>query len=189
VGGAVLTWNRGWMGWTALALLLPLPLLAFLLQERMRSALGGTTGRLGRVVSKGMTGLPGTPALFWWTWLWTGVNWGVKLLVFAWILSTFASLPLGTALLGSVTGEMSSVLPIHGVAGAGTYEAGVAAGLLPLGAEAATALRGAVNLHLFVLGASLLSGALALLLPVRKRQGPDGATPGADGTGESREDS
>ena len=53
------------------------------------------------------------------------MNWTVKLLVFAWILRSFIALPFTTALLASVTGEASSVLPFHGLAGAGTYEAGV----------------------------------------------------------------
>ena len=122
-------------------------------------------GRPGRILTSGVAGLPTTPALFWATWGWTAVNWGVKLLVFAWILRAFAPMTLGAAFLGSVTGELSSVLPFHGLAGAGTYEAGIMAGLLPLGIDLESALRGAVNLHLFVLGASVLSGLLALVLP------------------------
>jgi hypothetical protein len=114
------------------------------------------------------------------------VNWAVKLLVFAWILRTFIAVSYPTALLGSVTGELSSVLPIHGVAGAGTYEAGVAVGLLPRGVEARTALEGGVNLHLFVLGASLLSGALALLIPVEPKEPVREPAVGDPETGESR---
>ncbi|MGW8266557.1 MAG: lysylphosphatidylglycerol synthase transmembrane domain-containing protein [Longimicrobiales bacterium] len=189
LGGAALSWRWGWAAWMAVAVLLPLPFLAFLLQERIRRTLSATTGRRGEILAKGMTGLPRTRAVFWWTWLWTGVNWAVKLLVFAWILRAFTSVPLGPALLGSVAGEISSVLPIHGVAGAGTYEAGVAAGLLPFGVGPETALRGGVNLHLFVLGASLLSGALALFLPVRPRHGPGDSSLGPPGTGEPRLDS
>ena len=189
LGGAVLSWERGWAGWALVAALLPIPLLAFVLQERVRATPGARGGRLGSVLEKAMTGLPRTRAVFWWTWLWTGVNWAVKLLVFAWILGRFAALPFGTSLLGSITGEISSVLPIHGVAGAGTYEAGVAMGLLPLGTDAAAALRGGVNLHLFVLGASLLSAALALLLPVREPRRQGEADSGVRETGESREDS
>ncbi len=39
------------------------------------------------------------------------------------------------------------------------------AALVPLGVDARQALAGAVNLHLFVLGTTLILGALALLLP------------------------
>lgn len=176
MGTALLFWDQGLLGIGVPSLLLPLPLLAYRFQERIRPVPGAPRGRLGGILEKAMTGLPRTPSVFWWTWIWTCVNWGVKLLAFAWILRMFTSLPYGTALLGSITGEVSSVLPIHGVAGAGTYEAGVAVGLLPLGVGAETALRGGVNLHLFVLGCSLLSGALAVLLPVRG--GKDSAGPG-----------
>jgi hypothetical protein len=92
-------------------------------------------------------------------------------MVFAWVLRAFTPMRLSTALMGSVTGELSSVLPFHGLAGAGTYEAGVMAGLLPLGIAPGPAVTGAVNLHLFVLGASVLSGTLALLLPRKRGMG------------------
>ena len=96
-------------------------------------------------------------------------------MVFAWILRTFSPMPFSYALLGSATGELSSVLPFHGIAGAGTYEAGVLAGLVPLGVEMEAALKAAVNLHLFVLGASILAGALAALVPFAGRK-PDETT-------------
>jgi len=189
LGGIVLAWDRGWTAWGSVVLLLPLPFLAFLLQERIRRGLPDKRGRVGGLLERGMTGLPGNRAVFWWTWLWTGVNWAVKLGVFAWILRSFTSIPFGISLLGSVTGEISSVLPFHGVAGAGTYEAGVAVALLPFGVEAEAALRGGVNLHFFVLGASLLSGALALLLPVPPRHGGEGTDPGVFRPGEPGLDS
>jgi uncharacterized membrane protein YbhN (UPF0104 family) len=170
LASALLLRGRGVLGYAVTGLLIPLPFLAFLLQERIRPLRAPSGGRLGRILEKGIGGLPGRPSVFWWTWLWTCVNWGVKLLAFAWILRMFTSLPYGTALMGSLTGEVSSVLPVHGVAGAGTYEAGVALGLLPLGVGAEAALRGGVNLHLFVLGVSLLGGAIALLLPVQGRR-------------------
>ena len=98
-------------------------------------------------------------------WFWTLFNWVVKLAVFAWILILFAPLlSPAVALLGAIGGDLTSVLPVHGVAGAGTYEAGVMAALLPFGVPAAQALMAAVNLHLFMLGLSLAGGALALAL-------------------------
>jgi uncharacterized membrane protein YbhN (UPF0104 family) len=167
LGALVFTTGRGLWIWTLPLVLAPLPILGFRLQawlqNRVRSngrnPLGGVTW---------LEGLPQTPALVMKTWLWTAVNWSVKLLVFAWILRAFVPLSYPTALLGSITGELSSVLPIHGLAGAGTYEAGILAALLPLGIEMEAALAGAVNLHLFVLGASILSGGLAFLVPVGK---------------------
>ena len=95
--------------------------------------------------------------------LWTFANWTLKLAVFAWLLSQFLPLPYFQAWIGATSGEMSSVLPIHGIAGAGTYEAGILAGLLPWGIEKTSALAAAVNLHLFVLGCTFLLTALLLL--------------------------
>jgi len=189
LGAVALLSGHGPALWGAVVLLLPLPYLAYILQGRLRAATPGGTNRIEELIRRGLDGLPGTPATFWWTWLWTAVNWGVKLLVFAWILRSFTAVPFGTALLGSVTGEISSVLPIHGVAGAGTYEAGVALGLLPLGVDAETALRGGVNLHLFVLGASLLSGGMALLIPMAGRGRTTPESDKASAPGEPNEDS
>ncbi|VAW96580.1 hypothetical protein MNBD_GAMMA20-1008, partial [hydrothermal vent metagenome] len=56
-------------------------------------------------------------------------------------------------------------------AGAGTFEAGVVAALLPFGIDAKTALQAAVNLHLFILGSTLLAGLLSLALPARRQSG------------------
>ncbi len=117
-------------------------------------------------IAKAKAGLPQTPSALWRAWLWTLLNWLVKLTVFAWILSLFAPapIPFPVAVLGTTGGDLTSILPIHGVAGTGTYEAGVVAILLPFEIPAETALVAAVNLHLFMLGLSLASGLWALVL-------------------------
>ena len=53
----------------------------------------------------------------------------------------------------------------------GTYEAGVVMGAAFSGVTVEALLQGAVNLHLFVLGASLLGGGVSLLPWGRCRQG------------------
>ncbi len=170
--GAVVLYARGGQAvWLAVACLTLLPFLAYRAQERLMARLRDREGRVARVMRKGLMGLPSSPACFWMTWLWTGTNWTAKLLAFGWILQTFVPMPYPVALLGSITGEISSVLPVHGLAGAGTYEAGVMASLVPLGVRADAALAGAVNLHLFILGASVLAAALAMLLPVGPKPG------------------
>ena len=193
LGALVLLSGKNPEGWLVAAFLAPLPVAVFLTQEGLRTRVENRGGLLGRVLAKGLAGLPSTPGLFWATWGWTVVNWGVKLLVFAWILRAFAPMSLSAALLGSVTGELSSVLPFHGLAGAGTYEAGVIAGLVPLGVGLESALAGAVNLHLFVLGASVLSGLLALALPNGRLssspQTPDSSGSAAQETRENDVDS
>jgi uncharacterized membrane protein YbhN (UPF0104 family) len=168
LGTAVLSLRQGTLVWLLALLLAPLPYGIFRAQEWLRLRLARREGRLSKVGREALEGLPTTPGLFWRTWLWTAVNWTVKLLVFAWILRAFTPMPFSYALLGSTTGELSSVLPFNGIAGAGTYEAGIMASLVPLGVEIGSALKGAVNLHLFVLGASILAGVLAAPFPLTR---------------------
>ena len=85
------------------------------------------------------------------------------------MLLYFLSAEVWEILFGVMGAELSSVLPFHGIAGSGSYELAVMAALLPLGIEAETALAGAVNLHLFLLGVTLLLGVLALLLPAGRK--------------------
>ena len=172
LGIAVLSWERGALGWLLALLLAPIPYGIFRAQEWLRLRLRDREGRISKMGREALLGLPTNSRLFWKSWLWTAVNWTVKLMVFATILRTFTPMPFSHALLGSTTGELSSVLPFNGIAGAGSYEAGVLAGLIPLGVELEAALKAAVNLHLFVLGASILAGALAALVPFAGRE-PD----------------
>jgi len=99
--------------------------------------------------------------------LWTALAWTTKLLAFALVLGYFLEAEAWEILLGVMGAELSSILPFHGIAGSGSYELAVMTALLPSGIDAGTTLAGAVNLHLFLLGVTLLLGALAFLLPVR----------------------
>ena len=119
--------------------------------------------RAARLLEGAWAGVPRADAVFWRTYGWTLANWALKLFVFAWLLMLFAPLQLSSALLGAIGGEMTSVLPVHGIAGVGTYEAGVVAALAPGGMGVEMLVRAAVNLHLFVLGVTLGAGALAFL--------------------------
>jgi uncharacterized membrane protein YbhN (UPF0104 family) len=98
---------------------------------------------------------------------WTALIWISKLIAFALMLRYFLSAALWQILFGVMGAELSSVLPFHGIAGSGSYELAVVAALSPLGVDPSAALAGAVNLHLFLLGVTLILGALALLLPAR----------------------
>lgn len=166
--------GQGWpvaLGLPVLVLWLPLPWLAFHYSRRLQRRFGDHSRsawaqRLGRLLQ----GLPREAGAFWRAWGWTFVNWLVKLGAFAWVLQWFIPIPYRAALFGALVGDLTSVLPIHGVAGAGTYEAGVVAGLLPYGVAAQPALAAAVNLHLFLLGTTLAGGALSLFLEGRRRE-------------------
>ena len=143
-----------------------LPLLLFWGQGHWQRALQRKTapGKFHSLLQKILSSLPQSRSDFWRAWAWTVITWTVKLAVFAWVLLLFIDIAPTAALMGVIGGDLTSVLPIHGVAGMGTYEAGVIAGLMPYGITPQNALPAAVNLHLFLLGSTLAGGAASLLL-------------------------
>ncbi len=98
-------------------------------------------------------------------WLWTVSNWSVKLAAQAWLLAALLATGLAQGAAGALGAELAAILPIQGVAGFGTYEAGAAAALLPVGIAFEDGLRAALVLHLFVIACALGTGALAWLFP------------------------
>ncbi|WP_295402395.1 lysylphosphatidylglycerol synthase transmembrane domain-containing protein [uncultured Thiocystis sp.] len=96
---------------------------------------------------------------------WTALIWTLKFAAFTSLLKFFLPLDLWRLLAGVMGAELSSVLPFHGIAGSGSYELAAVAALAPLGVDPKLALAGAVNLHLFLLGSTLILGGLAFLLP------------------------
>jgi hypothetical protein len=129
---------------------------------------GGLVGRISRIFAG--TG-PASPALLARVYFWTALTWTTKFMAFTLVLGHFLPLDLWRVLVGVLGAELSSVLPFHGIAGSGSYELAVVAALMPLGVSAEAALAGAVNLHLFVLGVTLLLGLGALLLPAGNGRG------------------
>jgi hypothetical protein len=97
-------------------------------------------------------------------WVWTIANWSVKLAAQAFLLATLlpAAVPLGAA--GVLGAELAAILPVQGVAGFGTYEAGAAAAMLPHGIPFEDGLRAALALHLFVIACAVGVGGLAWLV-------------------------
>lgn len=98
-------------------------------------------------------------------WLWTVSNWTVKLAAQAWLLGALLGARLDIGAAGALGAELAAILPIQGVAGFGTYEAGAAAALLPSGIAFDTGLRAALALHLFVIACAVTAGAIASLFP------------------------
>jgi uncharacterized membrane protein YbhN (UPF0104 family) len=131
-------------------------------------------GRLRGVLLFLLAAAPGGAGLLARLYLWTLLTWATKLLAFVLVLGHFVPAAAWQLLAGVLGAELSSVLPFHGVAGAGSYELTGMAALVPLGVEVEAALAGAVNLHLFLLGSTLLLGAVALALPT-----PAAAVPAA----------
>lgn len=168
LGGAALLALHGWslpLVSVGLLLWLPLPWLLFHFSRRGERWLGRSDqSTLRRRAADLLQGLPQSSGAFWRAWGWTLANWLVKLLAFAWVLQLFIELDWSTAWMGAIGGDLTSVLPVHGIAGAGTYEAGVVAGLLPYDVSAQEALAAAVNLHLFLLGTTLAGGAMSVAM-------------------------
>ncbi|MCK6374306.1 MAG: flippase-like domain-containing protein [Zoogloea sp.] len=98
-------------------------------------------------------------------WVWTIANWTVKLAAQAWLLAALIPAALDVGAAGALGAELAAILPIQGVAGFGTYEAGAAAALLPSGVPLQAGLQAALALHLFVIACAVTSGAIAWLFP------------------------
>ena len=95
----------------------------------------------------------------------TAAMWLVKLTSLTFILLGFMQLPFVHGLFAVIAADFSSVLPIHGLAGSGTYEAVMVAMLVPLGVGVNEALSTAINVHIFLLLVTLISVPIAILLP------------------------
>jgi len=162
----------------ALSLWMAVPYLCYRLRftilgrlTEFRSSSAGQ-GRFLALVREAFTSLPADDRTFWRSLLWTMINWLAKAAVFTWLLLQFVDAPLSSAWMGVIGGDVTSVLPIHGVAGIGTYEGGVVAAMSLFRVPAIAALPGAINLHLFILGVSVVGGAIGLLIRKSKKHGP-----------------
>jgi uncharacterized membrane protein YbhN (UPF0104 family) len=157
------------------SLFLLLPLLLFPVKQRlMRGLRGIVSGKLARIVEEIDNGLPINVSAFIRAWLLTILNWGVKVLVLAWVLGLMGVLPVAAMFGGALGGELSSVLPVHAPAGVGTYPAGITAGAAAFGgAKDAAALdllaKASINTHLLVIVSALVGTGLSLLLPNRSK--------------------
>lgn len=165
--GILILWLRdpAWVWWAAgLAWLGVLPVLV-LVERAAGAARFAGGGRVAALVRRVAAAAPPDYALVGRVYLWTAATWTLKFIAFASVLAHFVPGAFWRVLAGVMGAELSSVLPVHGIAGSGSYEVAAMAALVPLGVEPRAALAGAVNLHLFVLGTTLLLGALAFLLP------------------------
>ena len=155
----------------ALFLLLPLLLFPFK-RPLMHAVRGRLSGKIARIAEEIDDGLPPDIAAFIRAWLLTVLNWGVKVLVLAWVLALMGVLPVTAMFGGALGGELSSVLPVHAPAGVGTYPAGITAGAAAFGAgRDAAALdvlaKASINTHLLIVVSALVGTGLSLILPSR----------------------
>ena len=95
------------------------------------------------------------------SWLWTIANWTVKLSAETWLLMGLLGVAPNIGALGALGAELAGILPIQGVAGFGTFEAGAAALMRTYNVGLADGLQAALALHLIMLGCAMLAGGLA----------------------------
>jgi uncharacterized membrane protein YbhN (UPF0104 family) len=167
--GSGLVWGLIW-GQAALVWLGLLPVVWWAVRWMARKGRSDGAGWLRRGARFLAAAAPVESQRALWLYLWTAASWSLKFVAFALILGHFLPIPLWQVILGVMGAELSSVLPFHGIAGSGSYELATVAALVPFGIAPADALSGAVNLHLFLLGSTLLLGALALVMPVRSKR-------------------
>jgi uncharacterized membrane protein YbhN (UPF0104 family) len=156
-----------------------------------RAGLGESAGgRLSRLIRRVAGAAPADPWVVARVYLWTAATWTLKLAAFASVLQHFVPADFWRIMAGVMGAELSSILPFHGIAGSGSYEIAAMAALVPLGIGPEQALAGAVNLHLFVLGTTLLLGGAALLAQGvgARAVGPDRAAPPVVPGGAGRRD-
>lgn len=162
---------KGFLGWEGALLLgwLVIPLVVYAVRGYIIAFLADRQGRLMGLLHRATEGLPRDWPAFFRSWAMTWANWVVKILTLAWLLGLFLPDVDWERLLTAVSaGELTSVLPVHAVGGFGTYESGIIAVLMQVTALQA-AMIGAVNLHLFILGTSILGGVLAWGVPLGKK--------------------
>jgi glycosyltransferase 2 family protein len=166
---------------TALAFVLPSPLVAAMFAallapllivrsqaRNLASWLERRSGRVARIGREALHAVPSSTAALAEQWTWTLFAWAGKIVAHGLIIAGFASVAVGPSLIGALGGELFSILPIHGPASLGTYEAGIVAVMVAVDVPFRRAMSGAVNLHLVVLCVSTLAGLAAVLVPARQ---------------------
>ena len=101
-------------------------------------------------------------------WVWTIANWTIKLAVQAYLLSALVPTTHRIGAAGALGAELAAILPIQGIAGFGTYEAGAAAAMRLHAIPLETGLQAALALHLFMIASAVSAGALATMLHQRR---------------------
>lgn len=145
-----------------------LPLIFYKLQSILGKKIKNSEGKWEKLLLKAIEGSPNSMGSFLSLWGLTLLNWGVKLAVLVWVLSQFIQVDFVYGVLAVISGELSSVLPFHAPGGIGTYEAGIVAVLLPV-VTLSEATQAAINIHLFVLGGSIMGAMFAWFIPNQKK--------------------
>lgn len=166
LGLLVMAAHRGGLLWLAAAVGIGAALLVHPLRARMLARIGDAPGRVAVFACLVLRGLPERFGRYLRLLLWTAMTWLLKLVAFVQVAGFFVDGGRWALVPGIVAAEISNSLPIQGVAGFGSYELALVLGSRWTAFDTASLVVAAVNLHLFILGCTLLFGALAALLPL-----------------------
>lgn len=168
--GLVLNAGNHALAWLLWALFLVCPLAFFAAKGPIfRLLKGHLSGKLERLLDEVEAGVPADTRGFVRAWGFTVLNWGVKVLVLAWVLGLLGVSPFAATFGGALGGELSSVLPFHAPGGVGTYPAGITAGAIGFGADGGRAAlsqlaEAAINAHLMIVASACVGTALSVVL-------------------------
>jgi uncharacterized membrane protein YbhN (UPF0104 family) len=177
--GVGLVADTGYKAWACAVWVafLVLPLLLFPLKGPVVNlARNRFPPKLAKFADQIEDGIPRDIAAFLRAWVLTVLNWGVKVLVLAWVLRLMGIDPIAACFGGALGGELSSVLPVHAPGGVGTYPAGIAAGAAAFGiskTSLALLATAAINTHLLVIVSAVVGTGISLLLPAPPSVLPD----------------
>lgn len=101
-------------------------------------------------------------------WRLTVLSWLSKLLAMMILLATLSGFSMAQVMSLILGAELSAILPIHGLAGAGSYEAGGILGGQLMGTALTDGFALAVQLHLFVLGLTCVFGILGAIMLLKR---------------------
>lgn len=171
--GLVMGSDQPVWAWSLWCVFLAAPLPAFMLKRPLFAVGQRLPGRLRHVVAELERGMPVDGPAFLRAWAATLLNWGIKVVVLAWVLTLMGVHPISASFGGALGGELSSVLPVHAPGGVGTYPAGIVAGGLSFGAAPSAEFlavlgKAAVNAHLLILLSAFVGTGLAVLMAPRR---------------------
>ncbi len=156
-----------WLAWLAF-LVSPLAVMPFR-GGLLKAARSRLPAGLVKYADEVDDGIPRDLRAFLRAWLLTVFNWGIKVLVLAWVLGLMDVEPFAACLGGALGGELSSVLPLHAPGGVGTYPAGIVAGAVAFGAESGGSpsrlAAASINTHLLAVVSALAGTGISLVLP------------------------
>ena len=101
-------------------------------------------------------------------WRLTILAWLSKIMGMGVLLATLSGISMTDVITTILGAELSSILPIHGLAGAGSYEAGGIIGSTLMGLSPVLALEMTIQLHIYVLSLTAVFGILGVLLLLKR---------------------